>query len=183
MSDLRDLQRALALRLTQPSFALPVTRASSQFDTEESEEQGDSDPLQGIDPEELLRSRQVLFRKRLSQVRHLLPRTAAALAEQYSLLFRDYHSQHRFEGHRAPMLDAIQFANWLQNTPNLPSWKKELAKWESLPVQWIAFERWIALQVFHYNFDTAEPQSIPPKRRSLWIAWRFGKRGRIWRVV
>lgn len=166
MSELRDLQRALALRLTQTEQAQSTA----------------PDPLQGIDPAELQRSREVLYRKRLSQVRNLLPKTASSLADDYPKLCRDFQSKHRFDGHRAPLLDAIHFVNWIQRAEGLAAWQKELADWESLPLQWIVLARWFAMRFYHYEFTQSGHRAIPPKRRSLWIAWRIGKWGRIWRV-
>ncbi|MFM8263906.1 MAG: hypothetical protein ACKN9S_16630 [Pirellula sp.] len=112
--ELEQLQVALATRLVHPE------QSSECFD---------------FDPKELDRATETLIRKRLSQTRSLLSESVKCIGKDYRRLFREYSRTHHFDGHRAILLDAVHFADWMLarvNNQTDPDAKKlvDSLRWE-----------------------------------------------------
>jgi len=88
-----------------------------------------------FDPKELDRAAETLIRKRLSQTRSLLAESVKFIGKDYRRLFREYSRSHHFDGHRAILLDAVHFADWMLarvNNQTDPSTRKlvDSLRWE-----------------------------------------------------
>lgn len=90
--ELEQLQASLAARLVYPERSIECS---------------------SFDRQELDRAAETLIRKRLSQTRSLLPESVKHLGKNYRRWFRVYAQSHHFDGHRAILLDAIHFADWM----------------------------------------------------------------------
>jgi hypothetical protein len=184
MPSLEELQKALAQSLIDPSE--PVTMASRESVGANQRQMAES-LLAGISEEDLCRSRQTLWRKRLSQTRSLLPRTTTALAQYHEPLFRTYVTKHHFSGWRAPLLDAIAYSQFLEDRRELPVWVQELARWEAFPYRWRLSRNFIRGMSLRYA--VYQPaihitlESEPANRRTLWLGFRLFGRGAIRRVL
>ncbi|MFM8216177.1 MAG: hypothetical protein ACKN82_16265, partial [Pirellula sp.] len=81
------------------------------------------------------RATETLIRKRLSQTRSLLSESVKCIGKDYRRLFREYSRTHHFDGHRAILLDAVHFADWMLarvNNQTDPDAKKlvDSLRWE-----------------------------------------------------
>ena len=94
-NDLLELQSLIAHRLT------------------ESGPPNSSDGSTTLDPLELQRSREILVRKRISQTRHLLPKTSEAIGPLFAAHFREFASSHHSNGSNAIIKDAMLFSKWM----------------------------------------------------------------------
>jgi len=101
--ELERLQAALAKRLVFWNRSLESD--SAELDSAEL-------ARAELDSAELDRASETLLRKRISQTRSLLPESTKLLGREYRREFREYAKSHHFDGHRAILLDAIQFADW-----------------------------------------------------------------------
>lgn len=90
--ELASLQASLAIRLVYPERSID---------------------LSDLDQQELDRAAETLIRKRLSQTRWLMPESVKSIGKDYRRLFREYSKSHHFDGHRAILLDAVHFADWM----------------------------------------------------------------------
>lgn len=112
--ELASLQASLAIRLVYPERSID---------------------LSDLDQQELDRAAETLIRKRLSQTRSLLAESVKFIGKDYRRLFREYSRSHHFDGHRAILLDAVHFADWMLarvNNQTDPSARKlaESLRWE-----------------------------------------------------
>lgn len=172
MPSLKQIQQALAARLTQPNQA-------NSSDMQEA--------LVGFDAQELDDSQETLRRKRLSQIGSMLPSTKTGLGDAYEALARSFIVAHHFHGMHAIRLDAIAFASWLKSQPNVANFVKELATWEALRVEWISHRYFFRIKKFKYRVDeygpmVTEPGLAPRRGGSIWFAWRCGRWGTIRRI-
>ena len=135
-----------------------------------------SEQLYGISLKEIELNRDTLYRKRLSQTKFWMPKTAAVLGIAFEVNFREFAISHHFNGHKAIALEAIGFAEWLAaRTEYLPEdrpWIGELACWETLDCRWHQGAFFIRLFRFHYDFSRSNQFSEPPKRVQNWICVR-----------
>lgn len=155
---LRILQAELARCLTQPSIPF----AGRQ--------------VQSLHKPELDQSRETLVRKRMSQTRDLLPRTAALLDTSFYTSFREFAIGHHFNGPAAISKDAIAFSKWLSTNKMYSPWIGQLAQWESVDCHWPTGKTFIRFFRFEYDFATPVQMAEPPKKRtSFWCCVRcFG---------
>ncbi len=121
---------------------------------------------------DLEQSRETLVRKRISQTRHLLPRTALAMGLKFNIVFRDFASTHHFNGSNAIAMDAIAFARWLSETKIAMPWVRQLALWESMDCYWAIAKIHVKFFRFQYDFTSPFESGEPRKRRSCWYCWR-----------
>lgn len=92
--------------------------------------------LQHLAKVDLDRSRETLLRKRISQTRALLPKTAASLGTDFQKWFREFADKHHFNGLHAISQDTIAFAYWLSVKKTDRLWIGQLARWESIDCHW-----------------------------------------------
>ena len=151
---LRQIQAEIARVLTEPRTA--------SID-------GDSLMLSVSDLEQ---SRETLIRKRISQTRHLLPRTALAMGLNFNSIFREFASTHHFNGSNAIALDAIMFARWLSETKTGTPWVRQLALWESMDCYWSTAKFYLRFFRFQYDFASPFESGEPRPRRSCWCCLR-----------
>lgn len=162
---LLKLQRLIAQQLTASNPSV----ASSQNSSQAAEF--------GIDDIDIARSRETLIRKRLSQTRHCLPRTARALEIDYERLFRIYAGSHHTNGPDAIKFDALSFAEWLGRSAiahNVSKPITELAQWESIP--YCDLHRKFLLRVFRFQWQVHtwdDLASSPIKARNSWCVLRW----------
>jgi hypothetical protein len=131
----------------------------------------DCDALK-LSASDLEQSRETLIRKRISQTRHLLPRTALAMGMNFNRLLREFASTNHFNGSNAIAMDAIAFARWLSETNTAMPWVRQLALWESMDCYWSTAKFYIRFFRFHYDFTSPFEPGIPRERRSFWCCWR-----------
>ena len=176
MHGLEDLQRALA----QALIAAEQRRSSADAPAR------DDPALAGISKTELQHAGQTLIRKRLSLIRSQLPRIAATLAPRLPTLFRSYAAEHHFTGYRASLRDSIGFSQFIAAQHELPPWVHELARWEALFCRWTLSHNQIWMVCLRYRvFDPAvfiSYEEEPPKRLTIWLAYRLRRHGRIRRM-
>lgn len=164
MASLKELQRALAARLTSSDASLDKERTPAL--------------LADFDADELDQSRETLIRKRLGQIATLMPRTRRALGVDYDRLCRLFIDQHHFQGIQALQLDAIHFARWLNVQKEIEPWKLDTAAWEGLRLQWMMCSGFVRIRRFRHLADDAADNGQPSlPQRSTWIAIRLGNWG------
>ncbi len=72
-----------------------------------------------------------LKRKRLGEVRELLPMTAKALNKDFSKLFWQYAETYNPQGIKKHLCDAIAFATYIEKIATIePEWILDLVKYE-----------------------------------------------------
>ena len=121
---------------------------------------------------ELEQSREILVRKRISQMRHCLPRTASAMGTEFNLSFREFAGTHHFNGSNAITMDAIVFSTWLGDSKIALPWIKQLALWESMDSQWPMAKIYVKFFRFQYDFSRPFESGEPKIRRSYWCCMR-----------
>jgi hypothetical protein len=151
---LRQFQIEIARVLTQ-SKTTPVDNERMKLNTSELEQ-----------------SRETLIRKRISQTRYLLPRTASAMGTPFNHLFREFAMKHHFNGSNAIAMDAIAFSTWLNRSKNASPWIRQLAMWESMDCHWSLGKIHIKFYRFQYDFQRPFGVGIPNKRNSCWCCFR-----------
>jgi len=105
-----------------------------------------------------------LVSKRLGQVRLLLPRTAAALGEEFDLRFRAYAASRPVAGVKKHQRDAIAFAAELGDADE-PAWLADLAAYEAAWVEAIMGRR---LLVRRLGWRMSHE---PPSKGLCWAVW------------
>jgi hypothetical protein len=160
---LKQLQQDLARQLTGGNS---VSEAASSM---------------GLSETDLVQSRETLFRKRCSQSRHLLPRTAELLKPNFVSVYRQFADDNHINGPNAIPREAIAFALWLApwiaGQHANPPWVAELARWETSGCYWSTSKIFVWLFKFEYDFQTSSTQSTdgPKKRRNFWVVARCYK--------
>lgn len=130
---------------------------------------------------ELEQSRETLIRKRISQTRHLLPRTASILAKDFSPLFREFAATRHFNGSNAMAMDAIAFAKWLEGKTIAVPWIGQLALWESMDCLWLVAKIYVKFYRHRYDFSRPFQAGHPTKKNSFWCCLRVFGWLRKWR--
>jgi len=153
-NSLRQIQIEIARVLTK-SGAMPID--------------GDLKMLSSI---ELEQSRETLLRKRISQTRHLFPRTASAMGTRFDQSFREFAAKHHFNGSNAIAMDAIAFSKWLGKTKITLPWMGQLALWESMDCHWPLAKNYVKFFRFQYDFTCPFEAGEPRRRRSYWCCLR-----------
>jgi hypothetical protein len=121
---------------------------------------------------DLEQSRETLIRKRISQTRYLLPRTASAMGAKFSRSFREFSAMHHFNGSNAIAMDAIKFAAWLNKSKLVTPWMGQLALWESMDCHWSMAKIYVKFFRFQFDFNAQFEVVEPKKRRSYWCCLR-----------
>ena len=121
---------------------------------------------------DLEQSRETLIRKRISQTRQLLPRTALATGPDFNRMFREFASTHHFNGSNAIVMDAIAFARWLREAKIAMPWVRQLALWESMDCYWPTARIYVKFFRFQYDFMSPFESGEPRTRRSFWCCLR-----------
>ncbi|MCY2983445.1 MAG: hypothetical protein NTY15_07370 [Planctomycetota bacterium] len=121
---------------------------------------------------DLEQSRETLIRKRISQTRQLLPRTALAMGLDFNSIFREFAATHHFNGSNAIAMDAIALARWLSETEIAMPWVGQLALWESMDCYWSTAKIYVKFFRLQYDFTIPFESGMPRKRRSFWCCWR-----------
>jgi len=131
-----------------------------------------------------------LIRKRLGEVRRLLPLTRKALGARFEVLFRRYAEIHRLEMPKPHQNDAISFTAFLEHSARTEfskmPWGLDAARFEAACLAAIAAgRRWI-VRLFRYPIQellrsVAGPDQAPPPRPrptlAIWL--RFSRSGQL----
>lgn len=81
--------------------------------------------------DEFRRAAETLIRKRISQTKSLLPLSSEILGSAFATHFRQFATNHHFNGPQAILLDGLHFSNWLlQNPQNLSPACQDALRWE-----------------------------------------------------
>ena len=100
-----------------------------------------------------------LHRKRLGEVRHLLPFTFKALKDQFNYLFFRYADSYLPSGIKKHQEDAISFAGFLQRYAEAesiePTWAIEIARYEATWLEAVIAAQCILLRVFRCDVSRA----------------------------
>ena len=139
--------------------------------------------VQKLRKEDLDQSRETLIRKRISQTRFLLPRTANLMGPEFVVQFREFAETHHFNGLNAISREAVTFSKWLATRQLHRSWIGQLAQWESMDCQWPLGKISIRFLRFDYDFSmTLSLTEAPNKRRQAWCCIRIFSRYRKIRI-
>lgn len=140
--------------------------------------------LSGLDRDELARAAETLIRKRVSQTRAALRKSAAILGERFGSEFRVFAQTHFFSGPDAIWKDAIEFSRWLARRHPDPDWLRDTLKWERAQCLWQSRRFYLSLLRLRYELEPWNEQwkdKHPPRHWQLLLLWRVGKRGSIFR--
>lgn len=95
-----------------------------------------------------------LKRKRLGEVRELLPMTAKALNKDFSKLFWQYAETHNPQGIKKHLYDAIAFATYIEKIDNLePKWILDLVRYEKTWLEAAEPNKRLIVRRFQYAID------------------------------
>jgi hypothetical protein len=125
-----------------------------------------------------------LRRKRLCEVRKLLPRSCRALGDRYRPLFHDYAAGYLPTGIHRHSYDAAAFAGYLlkrMSSASLePPWMAELIRFEKAVVKAALPDVWFHAVILRYDVSDPDEASIPPRRTCLhgWLRLQRGGRTR-----
>ena len=141
----------------------------------------------GLSKLDLDLSRETLIRKRLSQTRNLLPRTAAWMGPQFAEQFREFAETHHFNGEYAISKEAVFFSNWLVTRKLAYPWIGQLAQWESMECHWSLGRISVRILRSEYDFTLrSRLNEAPPKRVQMWCFIRcftWWRKIRVWPIV
>lgn len=95
-----------------------------------------------------------LKRKRLGEVRELLPMTAKALDKDFSKLFWQYAETYNPQGIKKHLYDAIAFATYIEKIDNLePEWILDLVRYEKAWLEAAEPNKRLIVRYFRYAID------------------------------
>jgi len=157
-NELRQLQQQIASALTQSEF---LTKSKSEL----------KNSLQ-LDDDEILRNRQILHAKRISQIASMLPQTVEAMGVSYRGLVVEYAVSNHINGVGAIQRDAIAFANWLGSHKEVELWTRQLAVWESIPCLWYTSR--FSVRFFRFDYDFRRFTDHPKACINCWCVFRIG---------
>lgn len=158
---LRALQQSLAEHLTSQKHS-----HSSFTET----------TLAHLNTHQLESARETLVRKRRAQTAAILPRTVDRMGRQFDLDFRDFATNHHFNGSKAIWKDAIAFACWKGSHVGDDPFLGELLVWEGLLAQWHSRLPFFRLRTIRWDLlhSDSGPSERPLLRsRRLVLAWRW----------
>lgn len=165
-----------ALRQQQAALARALTG-------QQAGDRNRTDPgLAGLDAVELARATETLIRKRISQTRAALRKSATILGERFAAEFRVFARTHFYSGPDAIWRDAIEFSRWLARRHAKPDWLRDTLKWERAQCQWHSRRIYFSLMQLRYELEPWSEQSenqSPPRRWQLLLLWRLGKWGSV----
>lgn len=119
-----------------------------------------------------------LKRKRLGEVRELLPMTAKALNKDFSRLFWHYADTYLPYGIKKHLLDAIAFASYIEKIDNIqPDWILDLVKYEKAWLETAESQKRLILRRFRYVITQSEGnfQVLQQPYLAIWLRLPDGK--------
>jgi len=147
----------------------------------------DDSQVQKLSKTELDQSRETLIRKRISQTRFLLPRTATWMGPQFGEQFREFADTRHFNGLNAISKEAVAFSDWLVTRKQDNPWLGRLAQWESMDCHWQLGKSSIRFFRFDYDFAlSGQPNEAPAKRFQVWCCVRifsWFRKIRVWPII
>jgi len=130
---------------------------------------------QWMDSDEFHRAAETLIRKRISQTKNLLPFSSEILGSVFATHFRQFATNHHFNGPKAILLDGLRFSHWLlRNARNLSPACTDALRWEHACCRQL---------VFSYNLHFPKFKGLHeqvPKGR--WAFVRAGRFIRRWQI-
>lgn len=127
-----------------------------------------------------------LKRKRLGEVRNLLPLTAKALADALPQLFFAFAERGAPRGIARHAVDAIAFSDHLVTVASVPAWITALARYEASYLTAQRASRCFLIRRFDFDLPQVVRQlldgqhGLPPIRRKTLVLWiRPTARGRL----
>jgi hypothetical protein len=126
-----------------------------------------------------------LQKKRLNEVRKLLPLTSQALGKRFNDLFAQYFESYNPIGVKKHLYDAINFSSFIKASIHEPIWLQDLVKYEWAWLQIAGSMRKLLVCQFKYNMrdlinslrlDAMNPVLI---KQSTFVVF-VNIRGRIW---
>lgn len=122
-----------------------------------------------------------LQRKRLGEVRELLPMTAKALNREFTELFWQYAETYIPQGIKKHLLDAIAFANYIEKVGNIaPAWILDLVRYEKAWLEANEPSKHLIVRRFRYAVNQSEGNLQQP---FVAIWFRLSERGKLRFVV
>lgn len=113
-----------------------------------------------------------LKRKRLGEVRELLPMSAKALDKEFSRLFWQYAETYLPQGIKKHLLDAIAFATYIEKVDNIePDWILDLVKYEKSWLEAAEPNRRLIIRRFRYAINRRDGnfQLFAQPSLSIWL--------------
>jgi len=146
----------------------------------------DVEQLSGLSPQQLGFFARSLYRKRLGEVRKLLPATRRALGPRFAALFQQFCDGYTPGGTKKHRDDALAFAAFLRREWSVPPWIVDLARYEAAWLRATAGECVVLACWFRYPVgamvrEVAEGNGLQPpdKRPTLAFWFRLLGRGRL----
>jgi len=126
-----------------------------------------------------------LKRKRLGEVRALLPMSAKALDEDFSKLFWLYAETYLPQGIKKHLLDAIAFATYIEKVDNIePDWLLDLVKYEKSWLEAAEPNKRLIIRYFRYAINRSDGNFQVLQQPFLSIWFRLSSQGKLrYRVV
>ncbi len=130
-----------------------------------------------------------LVRKRMNEVRKMLPLSSRVLGRTFERLFRLYAETRTLEAHKSHQRDALNFTIYLQKGVAeyvRPSWAIDVARYEAAFIEVIGLGRRWAVRWFRYPIRNLIQSQItrdgvppPAPRPSLAIWFRLSHGGKL----
>lgn len=96
-------------------------------------------------------------RKRLGEVRELLPMSAKAIDKEFSKLFWQYAETYIPQGIKKHLLDAIAFATYIEKVDNIePDWILDLVKYEKSWLEAAESNKRLIIRYFRYAINRSD---------------------------
>lgn len=137
----------------------------------------DEESLRLLSEEQVARFAASLQRKRLAEVRNLLPLSAKALGEALPELFFAFAERGAPRGIARHAVDAIGFAEHLATRASIAEWMVELCRYEATHLVAQRANRCLLVRRFRFDLRAvgqqfAQKQEIlPPPKRTIAMAW------------
>lgn len=181
--DLNQTQRLLARLFTDRQFRERFFADPQLAGDELGLTPGEVHQLLALSNTEVSAFAQTLHRKRLAEIRRLLPLTCRAIGPGLDELFARHASAFHPSGSRRDLADAHEFAVFLGKVDSVPRHLAELAAYESIWLRFRGGRHW--LQIAWFGSDPrdawrrrAGPARLAPRRGTLALWFRFAGRVR-----
>lgn len=140
----------------------------------------EADRLAALSHDRVRTFSQTLVRKRLAEIRRLLPETSRLLGPRLADLFSQHAAEYRPGGLQKHADDARAFGRWLSRPgARVPRALIDLARYESIWLQFHMGRWWPQIALFRVDpRTTGDAKSNSPRSRRTFILW-FRLAGRV----
>lgn len=172
---LQEQQDLLARLYTDPEFRAAFSSDPAGIGRDAGLSPEDLTAIATISSSDIDAFSESLFRKRLNEVKKLLPITMRVIGGDLDDHFRRFSTTFNATGAHKHLDDALEFSRFLRSASDILSPARDAARFEGNKLEFFRGNRWFLLSTAKYAMDTP----IPTPRFAVGLLIRF--RGRIYR--